>query len=1068
MRRRLAFTTVLLLVSPVLVGTTAATAGATPASSTTAAAVRIRAGSVWTLEAGVHCQADSFTTPHSFTDAIADGTGDQGLDQGSKNLKMAWTAGTDRGAVFRGRLLRSTGRYAGTYAGSKSGTKVPAILAPATAVGCPDLTGAPAWSALIFGGSDSDTATVTGADGVTPTGNVTFWVCPRAYSPCTSTSFESVSLGAAALAGAGSSATAASSAFIPPGTGAYCFDATYAGDQIYGPVTDDAIATECFTVSVATPTITTEADSSSVAFGSGSDDVASVTGTDGVTPTGTVSFYQCGPEGSNGCGAATEVGSPAALSGSGDTATAASDVFDPTATGTYCYSAVYAGNNDYASISDDALPSDECFTVTPGAALTTAPASPTIILGSPDSDTATVAGEEGATPTGTVDFSLCPVDSGPCTTSSAGVTDLGTTSLAGSGDTATASSASFTPTAAGTYCFAADYSGDDTYPPASDNSSDSECFTVSAATTSITTEAEDDTLMFGTGTSDIATVTGVAGVTPTGTVSFYECGPEGSATCTPTTVIGSAVSLSGSGDTATATSASFTPTTAGMYCFAADYSGDGTYPPASDNSPDSDCITVTPEGSVGLGSPENSFGTGDLNLGAGSPTGLWAAVNGYCTSKENGDEFLSGYDATFNGSTWACPANGTSTPFTVANYEYNGNDGATAGYSYQIVTPTDPGGTLTQALNVDAYDPAYEPSGCAGTPDLSLGTGTAITTVYTLTYEPDPLDPTRDTQASGLALGTTSGAGGSSNQYVATSGDTATCAQWANLFVIPSGSPDGTYRLQVTTPQSPGQNSDGTNAYGLRVYEGPTFQRCSTVDTVAWYSASCPVIQGENALSVYANESGGSGNFYLAQVPASDAGGTMEVSLFDPGEGDKDIELVQPDGTPATFGWETTDDCPGSGYGPPWATAPDCAQDLGFQHLPAGPPGTLAFTDSLNVDGSVTPPAGEESTSEFNDRRVMLVFDIPPDYTAPNGGWFQIHYDSSSNVTDRTTWTVSLSGPSSETAVTSAVRASALRRDMRHATGTSLSARPKSEAYRGSSPSGSRRVGRRRHFRGVL
>ena len=88
--------------------------------------------------------------------------------------------------------------------------------------------------------------------------------------------------------------------------------------------------------------------------------------------------------------------------------------------------------------------------------------------------------------------------------------------------------------------------------------------------------------------------------------------------------------------------------------------------------------------------------------------------------------------------------------------------------------------------------------------------------------------------------------------------------------------------------------------------------------------ASCPVIQGENALSVYANESGGSGNFYLAKIDASYANHVLEVSLFDPGEGDKDIELDGARLAPslATFLWETTDSCPGTVFGPPFAGAP--------------------------------------------------------------------------------------------------------------------------------------------------
>ena len=67
-----------------------------------------------------------------------------------------------------------------------------------------------------------------------------------------------------------------------------------------------------------------------------------------------------------------------------------------------------------------------------------------------------------------------------------------------------------------------------------------------------------------------------AGSSPTGTVSFYECGPTASAqACTSIgNPVGSAVGLvAGAGNTSSATSVSFTPTATGYWCFAGYYSG---------------------------------------------------------------------------------------------------------------------------------------------------------------------------------------------------------------------------------------------------------------------------------------------------------------------------------------------------------------------------------------------------------------------------------------------------------------------------------------------------------------
>jgi hypothetical protein len=105
--------------------------------------------------------------------------------------------------------------------------------------------------------------------------------------------------------------------------------------------------------------------------------------------------------------------------------------------------------------------------------------------------------------------------------------------LSGSGNTATATSPSFTPLATGTYCFLGVYSGDGNYAGGSDGSTTRECFTVTPATPGVMTAPANASITLGGSDSDTATVTGTGGVTPTGTVTFYVCGPTASATaCT--------------------------------------------------------------------------------------------------------------------------------------------------------------------------------------------------------------------------------------------------------------------------------------------------------------------------------------------------------------------------------------------------------------------------------------------------------------------------------------------------------------------------------------------------------
>jgi hypothetical protein len=110
-------------------------------------------------------------------------------------------------------------------------------------------------------------------------------------------------------------------------------------------------------------------------------------------------------------------------------------------------------------------------------------------VGTPNSDTVTVTGAANAKPpTGTVSFHVC----GPLSSRSgcgAGGTAVGTASLSpGSGNTATATSPSFTPNSPGTWCFRADYSGDSNYHPSGDGSS-GECFTVAMSDAPLATIA---------------------------------------------------------------------------------------------------------------------------------------------------------------------------------------------------------------------------------------------------------------------------------------------------------------------------------------------------------------------------------------------------------------------------------------------------------------------------------------------------------------------------------------------------------------------------------------------------
>ena len=107
--------------------------------------------------------------------------------------------------------------------------------------------------------------------------------------------------------------------------------------------------------------------------------------------------------------------------------------------------------------------------------------------------------------------------------------------------------------------------------------------------------------------TDKVTVTGNTTLgAPTGRVTFYECGPSPAGQ--PCTVqvgnVGTTALMLGAGDSSTATSPGFVPTTAGTYCFGAYYSGDSQYLNSNDTTTD-ECFQVGLAPSITSFSPKS-------------------------------------------------------------------------------------------------------------------------------------------------------------------------------------------------------------------------------------------------------------------------------------------------------------------------------------------------------------------------------------------------------------------------------------------------------------------------------
>ena len=340
-------------------------------------------------------------------------------------------------------------------------------------------------------------------------------------------------------------------------------------------------------------TVTSPTDSS-IVLGTGNTDGATVTGGSSSDPTGNVKFYECGPtSGPTACTSSSWTQfDTESLSGTANPAKVTSAAFTPSSAGYWCFAAVYSGDSNYAGSSDQTT--DECFDVTAaGSQTVTSPTSSSIVVGASNTDGATVTGGSTPDPTGSVKFYECGPTSGPTACTSASWAQFNTESLSGTANPADVTSAAFTPTSTGYWCFAAVYSGDSNYAGSSDETTD-ECFDVTAASSTTVTSPTSSSVDLGTSNTDGATVTGDSTTDPTGSVEFYECGPTSSATdCTSASWTQfDTESLSGTANPAEVTSASFTPTSTGYWCFAAVYSGDSNYAGSSDQTTD-ECFDVT-------------------------------------------------------------------------------------------------------------------------------------------------------------------------------------------------------------------------------------------------------------------------------------------------------------------------------------------------------------------------------------------------------------------------------------------------------------------------------------------
>ena len=180
----------------------------------------------------------------------------------------------------------------------------------------------------------------------------------------------------------------------------------------------------------------------------------------GAPPTGSITFNLYGPDDAT-CAGPVFFTDTVPVNGFGDYVSATANVAAP---GTYRWVATYSGDANYIGSATACGEPAETVVFTPAVATIVTSATPTVTIGSPISDTATVTGAPAPAPapTGTVVFTLFGPDDATC--ANPAIFTSAPVPLAG-GPPPTANSGPFTPTAPGTYRWIAAYSGDGLYAP---------------------------------------------------------------------------------------------------------------------------------------------------------------------------------------------------------------------------------------------------------------------------------------------------------------------------------------------------------------------------------------------------------------------------------------------------------------------------------------------------------------------------------------------------------------------------------------------------------------------------